>query len=139
MNFHRHRSTLPTDKTRSKKGMSPLSGRQRAFKGRPNSQRWLLPSFVGPAGCQPSVQVRTLPSCLNSIIVKFGRKFYEPYSEKHRDFVQGDSLRTISDLAHASQACEGSYGSNFLHMDVGCTDRLAQHDLHITQQGLFFG
>eukprot|EP00983_Pelagomonas_calceolata_P024589 774246-Pelagomonas_calceolata.AAC.1 len=28
---------------------------------------------------------------------------------------------------------EGSYGSNLTHMD-GSTDRLAQHDLHITEQ-----
>eukprot|EP00983_Pelagomonas_calceolata_P065915 1148783-Pelagomonas_calceolata.AAC.7 len=29
---------------------------------------------------------------------------------------------------------EGSYGSNLLQMDVGSTDRLTQHDLHITEQ-----
>eukprot|EP00983_Pelagomonas_calceolata_P021110 662115-Pelagomonas_calceolata.AAC.1 len=29
---------------------------------------------------------------------------------------------------------EGSYGSNLMYMDVGSTDRLAQHDLHITNQ-----
>eukprot|EP00983_Pelagomonas_calceolata_P076797 1153576-Pelagomonas_calceolata.AAC.1 len=29
---------------------------------------------------------------------------------------------------------EGSYGSNHIHMDVGSTDRLAQHDLQITEQ-----
>eukprot|EP00983_Pelagomonas_calceolata_P058927 1145694-Pelagomonas_calceolata.AAC.4 len=30
---------------------------------------------------------------------------------------------------------EGSYGSNLIHMDLGSTGRLAQHDLHITEQG----
>eukprot|EP00983_Pelagomonas_calceolata_P079551 1154740-Pelagomonas_calceolata.AAC.1 len=29
---------------------------------------------------------------------------------------------------------EGCYGSNLLQMDVGSADRLAQHDLHITEQ-----
>eukprot|EP00983_Pelagomonas_calceolata_P069182 1150284-Pelagomonas_calceolata.AAC.2 len=29
---------------------------------------------------------------------------------------------------------KGSYGSNLIHMDVGSADRLAQHDLHITEQ-----
>eukprot|EP00983_Pelagomonas_calceolata_P047074 1140457-Pelagomonas_calceolata.AAC.1 len=29
---------------------------------------------------------------------------------------------------------EGSYGSNLIHMDVGSTGCLAQHDLHITEQ-----
>eukprot|EP00983_Pelagomonas_calceolata_P084038 1156281-Pelagomonas_calceolata.AAC.2 len=29
---------------------------------------------------------------------------------------------------------EGSYGSNLLQMNVGSADRLAQHDLHITEQ-----
>eukprot|EP00983_Pelagomonas_calceolata_P037095 1136186-Pelagomonas_calceolata.AAC.3 len=29
---------------------------------------------------------------------------------------------------------EGSYGSNIVHMDIKCADRLAQHDLHITEQ-----
>eukprot|EP00983_Pelagomonas_calceolata_P126719 1161333-Pelagomonas_calceolata.AAC.7 len=29
---------------------------------------------------------------------------------------------------------EGSYGSNLLQLDVGSADRLAQHDLHITEQ-----
>eukprot|EP00983_Pelagomonas_calceolata_P049460 1141528-Pelagomonas_calceolata.AAC.1 len=29
---------------------------------------------------------------------------------------------------------EGSYGSNILQMDVGSADRLAQHDLHITEK-----
>eukprot|EP00983_Pelagomonas_calceolata_P125015 1161172-Pelagomonas_calceolata.AAC.8 len=31
---------------------------------------------------------------------------------------------------------EGPYGSNLIHMavDVGSVDRLAQHDLHITEQ-----
>eukprot|EP00983_Pelagomonas_calceolata_P060685 1146484-Pelagomonas_calceolata.AAC.6 len=29
---------------------------------------------------------------------------------------------------------EGSYGSKLIHMDVGSADRLAQHDLHITEQ-----
>eukprot|EP00983_Pelagomonas_calceolata_P117012 1160375-Pelagomonas_calceolata.AAC.3 len=28
----------------------------------------------------------------------------------------------------------GSYGSDLIHMDVGSADRLAQHDLHITEQ-----
>jgi len=29
---------------------------------------------------------------------------------------------------------EGSYGSNLVQMDVGSADRLARHDLHITEQ-----
>eukprot|EP00983_Pelagomonas_calceolata_P070999 1151011-Pelagomonas_calceolata.AAC.1 len=29
---------------------------------------------------------------------------------------------------------KGSYGSNLIHMDVGSSDHLAQHDLHITEQ-----
>eukprot|EP00983_Pelagomonas_calceolata_P073407 1152109-Pelagomonas_calceolata.AAC.1 len=29
---------------------------------------------------------------------------------------------------------EGSYGSNLVHMDIGSADRLAQHDMHITEQ-----
>eukprot|EP00983_Pelagomonas_calceolata_P014415 458953-Pelagomonas_calceolata.AAC.1 len=29
---------------------------------------------------------------------------------------------------------EGSYGSNLLQMDVGIADRLAEHDMHITEQ-----
>eukprot|EP00983_Pelagomonas_calceolata_P015008 477638-Pelagomonas_calceolata.AAC.1 len=29
---------------------------------------------------------------------------------------------------------KGSYGSNLIHMDAGSADRLAQHDLHITEQ-----
>eukprot|EP00983_Pelagomonas_calceolata_P022018 691114-Pelagomonas_calceolata.AAC.1 len=29
---------------------------------------------------------------------------------------------------------EGSYGSNLLQLDVGSADRLAQHDMHITEQ-----
>eukprot|EP00983_Pelagomonas_calceolata_P050020 1141767-Pelagomonas_calceolata.AAC.7 len=29
---------------------------------------------------------------------------------------------------------EGSYGSNLIHMDVGSADRLAEHDLHVTEQ-----
>eukprot|EP00983_Pelagomonas_calceolata_P052959 1143082-Pelagomonas_calceolata.AAC.3 len=29
---------------------------------------------------------------------------------------------------------KGCYGSNLIHMDVGIADRLAQHDLHITEQ-----
>eukprot|EP00983_Pelagomonas_calceolata_P121642 1160818-Pelagomonas_calceolata.AAC.1 len=29
---------------------------------------------------------------------------------------------------------KGSYGSNFLQMDVGSADRLTQHDMHITEQ-----
>eukprot|EP00983_Pelagomonas_calceolata_P134379 1162056-Pelagomonas_calceolata.AAC.4 len=29
---------------------------------------------------------------------------------------------------------KGSYGSNLLQMDVGSADRLAQHDMHITEQ-----
>eukprot|EP00983_Pelagomonas_calceolata_P022446 705805-Pelagomonas_calceolata.AAC.1 len=29
---------------------------------------------------------------------------------------------------------EGSYGSYLLQMDVGSADRLAQHDMHITEQ-----
>eukprot|EP00983_Pelagomonas_calceolata_P004148 134963-Pelagomonas_calceolata.AAC.2 len=28
---------------------------------------------------------------------------------------------------------KGSYGSNLVHMDVDRADRLAQHDLHITE------
>eukprot|EP00983_Pelagomonas_calceolata_P076799 1153577-Pelagomonas_calceolata.AAC.1 len=28
----------------------------------------------------------------------------------------------------------GSYGSNLVRVDVGSADRLAQHDLHITEQ-----
>eukprot|EP00983_Pelagomonas_calceolata_P054577 1143747-Pelagomonas_calceolata.AAC.2 len=37
------------------------------------------------------------------------------------------SLRRVS---------KGSYGSNLLQMDVGSADRLAQHDLHITERVL---
>eukprot|EP00983_Pelagomonas_calceolata_P013900 445000-Pelagomonas_calceolata.AAC.1 len=29
---------------------------------------------------------------------------------------------------------KGSYGSNLIHIDVGSADRLAQHDLQITEQ-----
>eukprot|EP00983_Pelagomonas_calceolata_P029428 921937-Pelagomonas_calceolata.AAC.5 len=32
------------------------------------------------------------------------------------------------------EVSEGSYGSNLIHMDVGSADRLAQHDLQITEQ-----
>eukprot|EP00983_Pelagomonas_calceolata_P008678 283402-Pelagomonas_calceolata.AAC.1 len=32
------------------------------------------------------------------------------------------------------EVSEGSYGSNLVRMNVGSTDRLAQHDLQITEQ-----
>eukprot|EP00983_Pelagomonas_calceolata_P054281 1143635-Pelagomonas_calceolata.AAC.12 len=45
-------------------------------------------------------------------------------TERH-NIASGMILKVVS---------EGSYGPNLLQMDVGSADRLAQHDLHITEQ-----
>eukprot|EP00983_Pelagomonas_calceolata_P084766 1156422-Pelagomonas_calceolata.AAC.3 len=44
---------------------------------------------------------------------------------EHHNIASRMTLKVVS---------KGSYGSNLLHMDVGSADRLAQNDLHITEQ-----
>eukprot|EP00983_Pelagomonas_calceolata_P026150 821885-Pelagomonas_calceolata.AAC.1 len=43
----------------------------------------------------------------------------------HQNIASRMTLKVVS---------EGSYGSNLIHMDVGCADCLDQHDLQITEQ-----
>eukprot|EP00983_Pelagomonas_calceolata_P045791 1139874-Pelagomonas_calceolata.AAC.2 len=40
----------------------------------------------------------------------------------------------IANIMILKEVSEGSYGSNLIHMDGGSADRLAQHDLQITEQ-----
>eukprot|EP00983_Pelagomonas_calceolata_P023824 749950-Pelagomonas_calceolata.AAC.1 len=40
----------------------------------------------------------------------------------------------IASIMILKEVSEGSYGSNLMHMDGGSADRLAQHDLQITEQ-----
>eukprot|EP00983_Pelagomonas_calceolata_P046061 1139988-Pelagomonas_calceolata.AAC.2 len=45
-----------------------------------------------------------------------------------------DAGRGLATCLVFSFVTKGSYGSNLVRMDVGSADRLAQHDLHITEQ-----
>eukprot|EP00983_Pelagomonas_calceolata_P042881 1138697-Pelagomonas_calceolata.AAC.1 len=43
-------------------------------------------------------------------------------------------LHNIASRMILKVVSKGSYGSNLLQMDVGSANRLAQHDMHITEQ-----
>eukprot|EP00983_Pelagomonas_calceolata_P070188 1150685-Pelagomonas_calceolata.AAC.2 len=51
----------------------------------------------------------------------------------HHPYVVTDHYNVSSRMI-LKVVSEGSYGLNLVHMDVGSIDRLAQHDLHITEQ-----
>eukprot|EP00983_Pelagomonas_calceolata_P045883 1139904-Pelagomonas_calceolata.AAC.1 len=59
------------------------------------------------------------------------RKIYKPSMPPPRMVTEHHNIASRKILKVVSK---GSYGSNLIHMDVGSADRLAQHDVHITEQ-----